>query len=143
MLFQGSKHVGSDRHFAVLKDIGASEINGTTNPDRTNYFETVPSHPARDRAVARERSHGPPARALLTQASLDNQIEVVRNERRQRYDNVAYGKAPVRPARGRCTPEGHPYRYLTIGRHEDLASASLDDVIALLAHLVRAGQRDP
>lgn len=128
MLFQGSKHVGSDRHFAVLKDIGASEINGTTNPDRTNYFETVPSHQL-ETALWLESDRMAHLLALLTQASLDNQIEVVRNERRQRYDNVAYGKARF-ALHAALYPEGHPYRYLTIGRHEDLASASLDDVIA-------------
>jgi predicted Zn-dependent peptidase len=65
----------------------------------------------------------------LTQASLDNQIDVVRNERRQNYDNVAYGKARF-ALNEMLYPEGHPYRYLTIGRHEDLETASLDDVLA-------------
>ena len=62
MMFQGSKNVGADAHFKILRQIGASDVNGTTNIDRTNYFEVVPSESARDRAVARERPHGPPAR---------------------------------------------------------------------------------
>lgn len=65
---------------------------------------------------------------LLTEKSLENQIEVVRNERRQRYDNVPYGKALFALYEA-LYPEHHPYRYLTIGRHEDLSRASLDDVV--------------
>jgi predicted Zn-dependent peptidase len=64
---------------------------------------------------------------LLTKKSLDNQIEVVRNERRQRYDNVPYGKARF-AVYDAMYPAKHPYKYLTIGRHEDLTSASLEDV---------------
>ncbi len=126
MLFQGSKNVGEDRHFTVLKNIGADGVNGTTNPDRTNYFEVVPSNQL-DTALWLESDRMGHLLELLTQKSLDNQIEVVRNERRQRYDNVPYGKARFALYEA-MYPEGHPYRYLTIGRHEDLASASLDDV---------------
>ena len=64
---------------------------------------------------------------LLTEKSLANQRDVVRNERRQNYDNVPYGKERFVINR-LLYAEGHPYRYLTIGRHEDLADASLDDV---------------
>ena len=126
MLFQGSKNVGEDRHFTVLKNIGADGVNGTTNPDRTNYFEVVPSNQL-ETALWLESDRMGHLLELLTQKSLDNQIEVVRNERRQRYDNVPYGKARFALYEA-MYPEGHPYRYLTIGRHEDLSSASLDDV---------------
>jgi predicted Zn-dependent peptidase len=126
MLFQGSKHVGEDRHFAVLKNIGGDGVNGTTNPDRTNYFEVVPSNQL-EAGLWLESDRMAHLLPLLTQKSLDNQIEVVRNERRQRYDNVPYGKARFALYEA-LYPEGHPYRYLTIGRHEDLVSASLDDV---------------
>ncbi|MBK9036128.1 MAG: insulinase family protein [Myxococcales bacterium] len=126
MLFQGSKNVGEDRHFDVLKNIGAGEVNGTTNPDRTNYYELVPSNQL-ETALWLESDRMSHLLELLTQKSLDNQIEVVRNERRQRYDNVPYGKARFALYEA-MYPEGHPYRYLTIGRHEDLAGASLDDV---------------
>lgn len=127
MLFQGSKHVGEDKHFDTLKNIGASGVNGTTNPDRTNYFEVVPSHQL-ETALWLESDRMGYMLPLLTQKSLDNQIEVVRNERRQRYDNVPYGKTRFATAAA-LYPEGHPYRYLTIGKHEDLTSASLEDVI--------------
>lgn len=149
MLFQGSKHVGSDRHFAILKDIGATEVNGTTNPDRTNYFETVPSNQL-ETALWLESDRMAHLLELLTKESLDNQIEVVRNERRQRYDNVPYGRARF-ALYEELYPEGHPYRYLTIGRHEDLAAATLDDVVGFWrtwyvpsnATLTVAGDFDP
>ncbi len=127
MLFQGSKHVGEDRHFEVLKTIGAGTVNGTTNPDRTNYFEVVPSNQL-ETALWLESDRMAYMLPLLTQKSLDNQIEVVRNERRQRYDNQPYGTA-LFALYAALYPEKHPYRYLTIGKHEDLAGASLDDVI--------------
>ncbi len=127
MLFQGSKNVGEDRHFDVLKQMGSSNVNGTTNPDRTNYFEVVPSNQL-EAVLWLEADRMGFLLPMLTQKSLDNQIDVVRNERRQRYDNVPYGKARFELA-AMLYPEGHPYRYLTIGKHEDLESASLDDVI--------------
>ena len=128
MLFQGSRHVGNDRHFELLKNIGADSINGTTNPDRTNYFELVPSNQL-ETALWLESDRMAYLLPTLTKESLDNQIEVVRNERRQRYDNQPY--SPARFALyEELYPPGHPYRHLTIGKHEDLTSASLDDVIA-------------
>jgi len=127
MLFQGSKHVGEDRHFEILKKIGATGVNGTTNPDRTNYFETVPSHQL-ETALWLESDRMGFLLPMLTQKSLDNQIEVVRNERRQRYDNVPYGNTRFAKA-ALLYPEGHPYRYLTIGKHTDLTSATLKDVV--------------
>ncbi len=127
MLFQGSKNVGEDKHFDLLKNIGASGINGTTNTDRTNYFEVVPSHQL-ETALWIESDRMGYLLPLLNQKSLNNQIEVVRNERRQNYDNVPYGKTRFALSAG-LYPEGHPYRYLTIGKHEDLESATLDDVI--------------
>lgn len=126
MVFQGSKHVGDDRHFEILKKIGAAGVNGTTNSDRTNYFEVVPSNQL-ETALWLESDRMGYLLDKLTQQSLDNQIEVVRNERRQRYDNTPYGKALFAMAAA-LYPEGHPYRYLTIGKHEDLSAASLDDV---------------
>src|SRR5688572_19470369 len=89
MLFQGSKNVGSDKHFEVLKSIGATSINGTTNTDRTNYFEVVPSHQI-EAVMWLESDRMGYFLPTLTKPSLDNQIEVVRNERRQRYDNEPY-----------------------------------------------------
>jgi zinc protease len=126
MLFQGSKNVGNDRHFDILKKVGVVAVNGTTNSDRTNYFEVVPSNQL-ETALWLESDRMGYLLPTLTQESLDNQIDVVRNERRQRYDNQPYGKTLFAQYEA-LYPEGHPYRYLTIGKHEDLTSASLDDV---------------
>jgi zinc protease len=128
MMFQGAKHIGEDVHFDLLREIGGTGVNGTTNPDRTNYFEIVPSHEL-ETALWLESDRMGYLLDLLNQQSLENQIEVVRNERRQRYDNVPYGLERFAVAAA-LYPEGHPYRYLTIGRHEDLERASLDDVSA-------------
>ena len=126
MMFQGSKHVGEDQHFEVLRKIGAESVNGTTNTDRTNYFEVVPSNQL-ETALWLESDRMGWLLDLLNKKSLDNQIEVVRNERRQNYDNRPYGKA-LFAEYAALYPEGHPYRYLTIGKHEDLVNASLPDV---------------
>jgi zinc protease len=135
MMFQGSKHVGEDRHFELLKKIGVSDVNGTTNSDRTNYYETVPSNQLETALWLESDRMGyllqPPVgkdgKPVEFKVSLANQIEVVRNERRQRYDNEAYGKMRFALAAA-LYPERHPYRYLTIGKHEDLANASVADV---------------
>jgi predicted Zn-dependent peptidase len=126
MLFQGSGHVPADKHFDILKKVGSSVVNGTTNPDRTNYFEQVPSNEL-ETALWLESDRMGFLLPTLTRESLDNQIDVVRNERRQNYDNVAYRRT-LFTQYAAMYPEGHPYRYLTIGRHEDLATATLDDV---------------
>jgi zinc protease len=137
MMFQGSKHVGEDKHFDLLKKIGVSEVNGTTNPDRTNYYETVPSNQLETALWLESDRMGyllqPPVgkdgKPVEFKVSLANQIEVVRNERRQRYDNTPYGKTRFAVAAA-LYPEKHPYRYLTIGKHEDLTAASVNDVMA-------------
>ena len=137
MMFQGSKHVGEDKHFDLLKKIGVTEVNGTTNPDRTNYYETVPSNQLETALWLESDRMGyllqPPigktGKPVEFKVSLANQIEVVRNERRQNYDNQPYGKMRFALSAA-LYPERHPYRYLTIGRHEDLAAASVDDVMA-------------
>ncbi len=135
MLFQGSEHVGSDNHFAILKKLGVTDVNGTTNSDRTNYYEVVPSNQLETALWLESDRMGylllPPKDKKDTKdffgASLANQIDVVRNERRQRYDNVPYGKTRFAVSAA-LYPEGHPYRYMTIGKHEDLTSASVNDV---------------
>ena len=131
MMFQGAKHIGEDVHFDLLKRIGASGINGTTNSDRTNYFEVVPSNQL-ETALWLESDRMGYMLDLLNERSLANQRDVVRNERRQRYDNVPYGKARFAVSET-MFPEGHPYRYMTIGRHEDLEAASLEDVRGFFA----------
>ena len=149
MMFQGTKHTGNDVHFPILQEIGASEVNGSTTTDRTNYFETVPRHQV-ETALWLESDRMGYLLEALTEASFRNQVDVVRNERRQRYDNRPYGQARFATAKA-LYPEGHPYRYLTIGLHEDLERASLDDVRAFFrtwyvpanATLVVAGDFDP
>ena len=126
MMFQGCQNVGSDKHFEILRQIGASEVNGTTNPDRTNYYEVVPSNYL-ETALWLESDRMGHMLGLLDRKALDNQIDVVRNERRQNYDNRPYRKA-LFAIYAALYPEGHPYRYLTIGKHEDLTAASVDDV---------------
>lgn len=126
MMFQGSKNVGSDKHFEILRMIGSNQVNGTTNSDRTNYFEVVPSN-SLETALWLESDRMGHLLELVDRAALDNQIDVVRNERRQNYDNVPFRKA-LFAIYAAMYPEGHPYRYLTIGKHEDLTTASLDDV---------------
>ncbi|MBA3457603.1 MAG: insulinase family protein [Deltaproteobacteria bacterium] len=135
MLFQGSKNVGVDKHFEILTQIGKTNVNGTTNPDRTNYYEVVPSNQLATALWLESDRMGyllQPPKTVDDPAnhfgkSLANQIDVVRNERRQNYDNVPYGKTRFAVSMG-LYPEGHPYRYLTIGKHEDLTSATIDDV---------------
>jgi len=126
MMFQGAKHIGKDVHFKILQEIGGTSVNGTTNSDRTNYFEIVPAHQI-ETALWLESDRMGYLLDLLDEASLKNQQEVVRNERRQRYDNVPYGRDRFAVAEA-LYPEGHPYRYLTIGRHEDLEGAAIEDV---------------
>lgn len=128
MVFQGSKNVGSDRHFEVLRKIGSDLVNGTTNPDRTNYFEVVPSNQLETALwLESDRLGYLLDPSTFTQQSLSNQIDVVRNERRQNYDNQPYGTTRFALSAA-LYPEGHPYRYLTIGKHEDLTAASIEDV---------------
>jgi predicted Zn-dependent peptidase len=128
MMFQGSKNAGMDKHFEILRKIGADEVNGTTNSDRTNYYEVVPSNQL-ETALWLESDRLGFMMDVLDRKALDNQIDVVRNERRQRYDNVPYATSRLRLYE-LMYPEGHPYRYTTIGKHEDLMAASVDDVKA-------------
>ncbi len=126
MLFQNSVHVGEDKFFERLRAVGGTDMNGSTTFDRTNYFEVVPSHQL-EMALWVESDRMGYFLPTLTQDSLDNQKEVVRNEKRQNYDNVPYGKTRERGF-FLLYPEGHPYRYMVIGKHEDLAAATLEDV---------------
>jgi predicted Zn-dependent peptidase len=127
MLFQGSKNVGADKHFEILKKAGADQINGTTNGDRTNYFEVVPSNQL-EMALWLESDRMGFLLPMLTEPSLKNQIDVVRNERRQRIDNVPYGPSNLALSDA-IYPTNHPYKFQTIGRHEDLEAATLADVV--------------
>jgi zinc protease len=125
MLFQGSQHVGDDQHFKLVSEAGGT-LNGTTNRDRTVYFETLPSNQL-ELALWLEADRMGFLLPALTQEKLDNQREVVRNERRQNYENRPYGRSRAALAAA-LFPPGHPYSWLTIGSHADLEAATLDDV---------------
>ena len=124
MMFQGSKHFDED-YFNALSAYGA-QINGTTNTERTNYYETVPTH-VLERALWLEADRMGFLLDTMTQEKLDNQRDVVRNERRQSYETRPYGEA-ARAIQEQVWPEWHPYHHMTIGSHEDLEAASMDDV---------------
>ncbi|WP_437799610.1 M16 family metallopeptidase [Sorangium sp. So ce693] len=128
VMFQGSKHVGEDMFFKYLERAGASDRNGTTNTDRTNYFETVP---ANELALVLWLESDRMGWLLdhANEATFTSQRNVVKNERRQNYENAPYGLVPqfVRAAQ---FPESHPYHLLTIGTPEDLDAAQMDDVKA-------------
>ncbi|HWG24610.1 pitrilysin family protein [Actinospica sp.] len=126
LMFQGSAQVGKTEHFSVLQEVGGSAINATTSADRTNYYQTVPSA-ALPTALWLEADRM--GSLALTQENLDNQREVVKNERRQRYDNVPYGRwAEILLAL--AYPEGHPYHHSTIGSMAELDSAEQSDFTA-------------
>jgi len=130
LMFEGSANVGSIEHFSLLQEVGAS-LNGTTWFDRTNYFETVPVH-AFELALWLEADRMGTLLAALTQESLDNQRDVVKNERRQSYDNQPYGTSWENLFE-MLYPEGHPYHHLPIGSMADLDAASLDDCRAFFS----------
>jgi zinc protease len=124
LMFQGSQNHDAE-YFAPLESLGAN-INGSTNTDRTNYFETLPTN-GLERALWLEADRMGFLLPALTQAKLDNQRDVVKNERRQRVDNVPYGMAYERMLEAMYPPE-HPYHHSVIGSLADLSAASLDDV---------------
>ncbi|HLF13350.1 MAG TPA: pitrilysin family protein [Bacteroidota bacterium] len=125
MMFQGSANVGDDQHFKLLQEIGA-EINGSTNEDVTNYYEVVPSNEL-ELALYLEADRMGNLLPAMTQEKLDNQRDVVKNERRQRVDNVPYGTAWEKISKG-MYPETHPYSWPVIGYMEDLSAAQLEDI---------------
>lgn len=122
LMFEGSVHVPKTEHMRLIQGSGGS-LNATTNPDRTNYFETVPAEHL-ELALWLEADRMGGLVPALTQETLDNQREVVKNERRQRYENVPYGDAWLRllPL---LYPPGHPYHHATIGSMADLNAADL------------------
>lgn len=127
MLFQGSENVGANEHFELVQRAGGT-LNGSTWLDRTNYFETVPSHHL-ELALWLEADRMARLLPAMTQEKLDTQRDVVKNERRWSVDNQPYGTWWERlPAL--CFPPGHPFHHSLIGSMEDLSAASLEDVAA-------------
>ena len=127
LMFQGSRNVASGEHFSRLMAEGG-RLNATTWFDRTNYFETVPRG-AWELALWMEADRHGHLLDAVTQENLDNQRDVVKEEKRQRYDNQPYGTA-IADLGSLVFPEGHPYHHPTIGSMEDLDAATLTDVHA-------------
>jgi predicted Zn-dependent peptidase len=125
MMFQGSAHAPKGEHFGLIERAGGS-LNASTWFDRTNYFETLPAHQL-DLALWLESDRMGWLLPAMDQEKLDNQRDVVRNEKRQRYDNQPYGDWDER-MQALVFPADHPYHHPVIGSMEDLAQASLEDV---------------
>jgi zinc protease len=147
LMFEGSQHY--DRgYFHPLQEAGAA-LNGSTNADRTNYWEVVPTN-ALDLALWMESDRMGYLLPALTDAKFSNQREVVLNERRQNYENRPYGLAGMAIV-GSLYPPEHPYHWLTIGGADDIRAAAIDDVRAFFtryyhpanASITLAGDVDP
>ncbi len=147
LMFEGSQH-HDHGYFQPLQGAGAS-LNGSTNADRTNYWEVVPSN-ALELALWMESDRMGYLLPALTEAKFTNQRDVVLNERRQNYENRPYGLAPMAMLAALYPPD-HPYHWTTIGEIADLHAARLDDVQAFFrryyhpanASIALAGDIDP
>ena len=128
MMFQGSKHVPGDSHFKFVEGAGASDVNGTTGFDRTNYFQTLPANQL-ELGLWLESDRMGYLLDDLDQEKLTNQQDVVRNERRQSIENRPYGIVSEAVFH-LLFPKGHPYYASIIGTHEDIQAARLGDVRA-------------
>lgn len=126
MMFEGSKHVGAKAHFKYLEAAGASDINGTTDFDRTNFFETLPSNQL-ELALWLESDRMGYLQDKLDNEKLSNQRDVVRNERRQSVENAPYGLVDEATFH-ELFPKGHPYYASVIGSHADIEAARLKDL---------------
>ena len=124
LMFNGTENYNNE-YFEPFEKIGSTDQNGTTNSDRTNYFENVPTN-ALDLALWMESDRMGHLLGVVDQEKLDEQRGVVQNEKRQ-GENQPYGKAFTRIAEA-AFPEGHPYSWSVIGSMEDLDAASLEDV---------------
>lgn len=125
MMFQGSDNVADEQHFKIITEAGGT-LNGTTNQDRTNYFETVPSNQL-EKMLWLEADRMGFLLDAVTQKKFEVQRATVKNERGQRYDNVPYGLLREVSAKN-LYPYGHPYSWLTIGYIEDLNRVNVQDL---------------
>ena len=125
LMFQGSANVSKAEHLSLIESVGGS-ANATTWLDRTNYFATVPAEWV-ELILWMEADRLGTLLDALDQANLDNQRDVVKNEKRSSYDNQPYGTAYLELF-ALAYPKGHPYHHPTIGSMEDLDAASLQDV---------------
>ncbi len=126
MMFEGSRHVPEEGHFRLLEAAGASDINGTTDFDRTNYFETLPSNQL-ELALWLESDRMGFLLDRLDAANLENQRDVVRNERRQSVEGTPYGLVQEGLFH-LLYPSDHPYHASVIGSHADIEAARLADI---------------
>ncbi len=125
MLFQGSENVADEEHFRIVTEAGGT-LNGSTNSDRTNYYQTVPSNQL-EKMLWLEADRMGYFLDAVTAEKFEVQRETVKNERGQRYDNRPYGLLWERTGEA-MYPEGHPYSWSTIGYLEDLDRANLNDL---------------
>jgi zinc protease len=125
MMFQGSDNVADEQHFKIVQDAGGT-LNGTTNRDRTNYFETLPSNQL-EKALWLEADRMGFLLDAVTQKKFEIQRATVKNEKGQNYENVPYRGALETQAKT-IYPYGHPYSWLTIGYVEDLNRVNVDDL---------------
>jgi zinc protease len=126
MMFEGSRYVGEKAHFLHLEAAGASTINGSTDFDRTNYYETLPSNQL-ELALWLESDRMGFLLEGLDEKKLENQRDVVRNERRQNIENAPYGLIQEELFH-QLYQEGHPYYASIIGSHADIEAARIEDV---------------
>lgn len=125
MMFQGSDNVGDEQHFNIISQAGGT-LNGTTNLDRTNYFETVPANQL-EKALWLEADRMGFLLDAVTQQKFEIQRSTVKNERGQNYDNRPYGLVGEFTSKN-LYPYGHPYSWLTIGYVEDLNRVDVNDL---------------
>lgn len=125
MMFQGSKHVGDEMHFKYISEAGG-ELNGSTNLDRTNYFEVLPVNNL-EMALWLEADRMGFLLDSVTQQKFEVQRATVKNERGQRYDNAPYGVVGEKTGEA-LYPQGHPYSWTTIGYIEDLNRVDVNDL---------------
>ncbi len=148
MMFQGSANVPKNRHFELVEQAGGT-LNASTWFDRTNYYETLPSHHL-ELALWLESDRMGWMLPAMTQEKLENQQGVVKNERKERYDNQPYGDWDER-MQALVFPSDHPYHHSVIGSMEDIGAATLEDVAEFFqtfyvpnnAVLTLAGDFDP
>jgi zinc protease len=125
MMFQGSDHVADEQHFKIVTEAGGT-LNGSTNRDRTNYFETVPSNQL-EKMLWLESDRMGFLLDAVTQQKFEVQRATVKNERGQNYDNRPYGLQQEYAAKN-LYPYGHPYSWLTIGYIEELNKVNVNDL---------------
>ncbi len=138
MMFQGSENVGDQEHFKIITEAGGT-LNGTTNRDRTNYFETVPANQL-EKMLWLESDRMGFLLDAVSQHKFEIQRSTVKNERAQRYDNRPYGLIWERMAEA-LYPEGHPYSWQTIGYVEDLDRVDVNDLKAFFLRWYAFKQR--